>query len=167
MTRTLVAYASKHGSTEEVARAIGARLRDAGHHVDLRDAAIVTDVEPYDAVVLGGSLYMGRWHADARVFLRHSRAAVEKRPLAVFALGSRTLDEHDVADSRRQLDNALERLDIHPTLVTVFGGVVEPAKLRFPLNRLPQSDARDWTAIAAWTDEVAAQLSDSRQAQPV
>jgi menaquinone-dependent protoporphyrinogen oxidase len=166
MRRTLVAYASKHGSTEEVARAIGAQLRDAGHHVDIRDAAVVTDVESYDAVVVGGSLYMGRWHADARVFLRHHRAALEERPLAVFALGSRTLAEHDVADSRRQLDNALERLDIHPKLVTVFGGVIEPAKLRFPLNRMPQSDARDWTAIAAWAGEVATRLSDSRQTEP-
>jgi menaquinone-dependent protoporphyrinogen oxidase len=167
MTRTLVAYASKHGSTEEVAYAIGAHLRDAGHDVDIRDAAVVTDVEPYDAVVLGGSLYMGRWHGDAREFLRHHRSAVEERPLAVFALGSRTLDEHDVADSRRQLNNALEHLDVHPKLVTVFGGVVEPAKLRFPLNRLPQSDARDWTAIAAWAEEVAAQCSDSHRATPV
>jgi menaquinone-dependent protoporphyrinogen oxidase len=167
MTRTLVAYASKHGSTEEVARAIGAQLRDAGHHVDIRDAAAVTDVEPYAAVVLGGSLYMGRWHADAREFLRHHRAAVEERPLAVFALGSRTLDERDLADSRRQLDNALEHLDLQPKLVTVFGGVVDPAKLRFPLNRMPQSDARDWTAIAAWAGEVAAQLSDSRQTELV
>ncbi|MDX6451278.1 MAG: menaquinone-dependent protoporphyrinogen oxidase [Gaiellaceae bacterium] len=167
MRRTLVAYASKHGSTEEVARAIGARLRDGGQDVDIRDAAIVTDVAPYDVVVLGGSLYMGRWHADARVFLRHHRAALEERLLAVFALGSRTLDEHDVADSRRQLDNALERLDIHPNLVTMFGGVIEPAKLRFPLNRMPQSDARDWAAIGAWAGEVSTQPFDSRQTEPV
>jgi menaquinone-dependent protoporphyrinogen oxidase len=167
MTRTLVAYASKHGSTEEVARAIGARLHDAGHQVDVRDAAIVTDVEPYDAVVLGGSLYMGRWHADARELLRHWRAALDERPLAIFALGSRTLDEHDVAGSRRQLDNALEHLDIHPKLVAVFGGVIDPGKLRFPLSRIPPSDARDWTAIAAWAGEVALQCSESRQAQPV
>jgi menaquinone-dependent protoporphyrinogen oxidase len=167
ITRTLVAYASKHGSTEEVARAIGAQLCAAGHHVDVRDAAIVTDVAPYDAVVLGGSLYMGRWHADARAFLRHYRAALEERPLAVFALGSRTLQEDDVAASRRQLDNALEHLDIHPALVTVFGGVVEPGKLRFPLNRIPRSDARDWTAIATWAGEVATRCSASRQPEPV
>lgn len=167
MTRTLVAYASKHGSTEEVARAIGAHLSAAGHHVDIRDAAIVTDVEPYDAVVLGGSLYMGRWHADARDFLRHHRAAVAERLVAVFALGSRTLDEHDVAGSRRQLDTALDRLDVQPPLVAVFGGVIEPGKLPFPLNRIPPSDARDWTAIAAWAGEVATECSDAHRAQPV
>jgi menaquinone-dependent protoporphyrinogen oxidase len=167
MTRTLLAYASKHGSTEEVARAIGAQLHAAGHDVDIRDAAGVTDVEPYEAVVLGGSLYMGRWHVDACEFLRRYRSAVEDRQLAVFALGPRTLEESDVAGSRRQLDNALERLDVQPRFVAVFGGVVEPEKLRFPLNRMARSDARDWAAIEAWADEVGARSSDSRQAQPV
>jgi menaquinone-dependent protoporphyrinogen oxidase len=167
MTHILVAYASKHGSTEEVASAIGEQLRDAGNEVDVRSAAVVTDVESYDAVVLGGSLYMGRWHPDAREFLRHHRAVAAERTLAVFALGSRTLEEHDLADSRQQLDKALEQLDIRPNLVTVFGGVIDPGKLRFPLNRIPRSDARDWTAIAAWANEVGAQSSAARQSEPV
>jgi menaquinone-dependent protoporphyrinogen oxidase len=166
MTRTLVAFASKHGSTEEVARAIGAQLGEAGHDVDIRDAAVVTNLDAYEGVVLGGSLYVGRLHPDAREFLRRHQAAFGGRPLAVFALGPRTLGAHEVADSRKQLDSALARLDLQPTLVTIFGGVVQPRKLRFPLNRIPQSDARDWSAIAAWTDQVAARFSDSRQAAP-
>jgi menaquinone-dependent protoporphyrinogen oxidase len=160
MTHTLVAYASKHGSTEEVARLIGDLLRDAGHHVDIRDAAGVTDVEPYDAVILGGSLYMGRWHADARSFLRRHRAAVEERPLAVFALGPRTLEDDQVAGSRKQLDHALSQLGVVPQLVTIFGGAVAPEKLRFPFNRMPETDARDWQEIRRWAGEVALRLAE-------
>jgi menaquinone-dependent protoporphyrinogen oxidase len=156
MSHTLVAYASKHGSTEEVARAIGDVLRDSGDHVDIRDAAGVIDVEPYDAVILGGSLYMGRWHADARSFLRRHRAAIEGRPLAVFALGPRTLEDDQVAGSRKQLDYALSQLDVVPQLVTIFGGVVVPEKLRFPFSRMPEADARDWQEIRRWAGEVAA-----------
>jgi menaquinone-dependent protoporphyrinogen oxidase len=160
MSHTLVAYASKHGSTEEVARAIGDVLRDSGDHVDIRDAAGVIDVEPYDAVILGGSLYMGRWHADARSFLRRHRAAIEGRPLAVFALGPRTLEDDQVAGSRKQLDYALSQLDVVPQLVTIFGGVVAPEKLRFPLNRMPETDARDWQEIRRWAGEVALRLTE-------
>jgi menaquinone-dependent protoporphyrinogen oxidase len=165
--RILVAYASKHGSTEEVARAIAARLREAGHEIDVRDAAVVTDLDAYDAVVVGGSLYMGRWHADARTFLRRHRAALEACPLAVFALGPLTTEEHHVADSRKQLDDALTHLDVHPRLVTVFGGVVDPKKLRFPFNYLPQTDARVWPDIEAWTKEVGARFSESLSAKTV
>jgi menaquinone-dependent protoporphyrinogen oxidase len=167
VTRTLVAYASKKGSTEEVARSIGGLLRDAGQEIDVRDAAVVMDVDPYDAVIIGGSLYMGRWHADARKFVRRYRTALEERPLAVFALGPLTLDEHQVAGSRKQLDSALRHLDVDPQLVTVFGGVVDPEKLHFPFNRMAETDARDWPDIRAWADEVALRFGDSLHAEPV
>jgi menaquinone-dependent protoporphyrinogen oxidase len=149
----LVAYASKKGSTAEVATFLGKRLRERGLVADVRRAAEVEDLAFYDGVVLGGSLYFGRWHDDARAFLNRFRTALADRPLAVFALGPKTASEDDVAESRTQLDRALG--DAEPTTVAVFGGVIDPAKLRFPLNRMPASDARDWTAIAAWADEIA------------
>ena len=66
MKRTLVAYGSKHGSTKEVATAIAADLRAAGHDVDLLSAgaAVVAGLDGYESVVIGGSLYLGRWHFD-------------------------------------------------------------------------------------------------------
>ena len=162
MTRTLVAYASKHGSTEEVAAAIAARLRAAGHDVDLlsAEAAAVAGPDGYDSVVIGGSLYVGRWHADACRFVRRHHAALDRLPLAVFALGPRTLDAEDVAGSRKQLAGALTRLGIAPRLVTVFGGAVDPAKLHFPFNRMPESDVRDWQAIDAWAAAVDSMISE-------
>ena len=165
--RTLVAYASKHGSTEEVARWIARYLRDEGHHVDVRDATVVTDVEPYDAVIVGGSLYMGHWHADARGFLRRHRAALEGLPLAVFALGPLNLGDEQVAESRGQLERALTHLDVSPQLVTVFGGVVDPKKLRFPFSRMPATDARDSSQIAAWAREAALRFAGSAHAETV
>jgi menaquinone-dependent protoporphyrinogen oxidase len=149
----LVAYASKKGSTAEVAASVGKRLRERGLAVDVRKASEVEDLASYDGVVLGGSLYFGRWHDDARAFLNRFRTALADRPLAVFALGPKTASEDDLAESRDQLDRALG--DVDPAAVAVFGGVIDPEKLRFPFNRMPASDARDWAAIAAWADEVA------------
>lgn len=161
MSRTLVVYASKHGSTEEVAVAIAASLRAAGHDIDLlsAEAAAVAGPQGYDTVVLGGSLYMGHWHATACRFVRRHHAALNRLPFAVFALGPRTLEAEDIASSRKQLDGALKRLKIEPKLVTVFGGAVDPTKLHFPLNRIARSDARDWQAIDAWADEISALIA--------
>jgi menaquinone-dependent protoporphyrinogen oxidase len=149
----LVAHASKRGSTEEVAAFVAKRLRERGLVADVRRAAEVEDLAFYDGVVLGGSLYFGRWHDDARAFLKRFGAALADRPLAMFALGPKTASPHDLAESRTQLDHALR--DAEPAMVAVFGGVIDPAKLRFPFDRMPASDARDWDAIAAWADEVA------------
>jgi menaquinone-dependent protoporphyrinogen oxidase len=162
----LVAYASKQGSTREVAEFIGGVLADNGCRAAIRNAADVHDLEPYRGVVLGGSIYIGRWHPDAIEFLQLHADALAGLPLAIFALGPRSLAEAEVATSRAQLDSSLAKVpDATPAAVAIFGGVVDPTKLRCPFNRLPPSDARDWVAIRAWADE-AAQLF-ARQALSV
>ena len=87
----LVAHASKRGSTEEVAAFVAKRLRERGLVVDLRPADEVEDLTFYDdGVVVGGSLYFGRWHDDAIRFLKRFDEALADRPLAIFALGPKT-----------------------------------------------------------------------------
>jgi menaquinone-dependent protoporphyrinogen oxidase len=150
----LVAYATKRGSTQDVAEAIAETLRADGHRVDVVAAADVDDVRSYATVVVGGALYTGRWHRDAASFLERHRRALAHVPLAVFAMGPKTIADDDVASARAQLDRALARSPLEPATVAVFGGVVDPSKLRFPFNRMPASDARDWAAIDAWAEEV-------------
>ena len=68
----------------------------------------------------------------------------------------RTLADEDVTGSRRQFDAALTKEPtLHPFATAVFGGVFDPAQHRFPFNRMPASDVRDWAAIRAWANEVA------------
>jgi len=158
--RVLVAYATKHGSTREVAEIVGAGLSRTGLETVVRPAHEVDGLEPYDAVVLGGALYTGRWHRAAVAFLRRHRRALRTRPLAVFALGPRTLDDADVEGARAQLGRALEKVpEVVPVATAVFGGVIDPTKLRFPFNRMEASDARDWDAIRAWAGDVAEALA--------
>lgn len=145
--RTLVAYASKHGSTWEVAEAIAAALRERGLEADLYDAAQApSSLEGYDAVVLGSSIYMGRLHADARRFIKRNHEALRERRVAIFALGY--LEESQRASSEMQLRKALESLpDVEPDQVTVFGGRIDPSQLHFPFSKMPAQDARDWDEI--------------------
>jgi menaquinone-dependent protoporphyrinogen oxidase len=166
MPTILVSYATKHGSTREVAEVLSEALRELDCEVELEPAAHVGDVSAYDGVVLGGSLYLGRWHPEAVAFLRRNRAALATLPVAIFAMGPRTMDADDVAESREQLGHALARVsDVDPYAVAIFGGVVDPKKLRFPLSKLPASDARDWAQIKAWAEEVAAAFDYGKAAR--
>ena len=83
----LVAYASKRGSTAEIAETIAATLRRSGLVVGLEPAEEVDSLEPYDAVVLGSAVYMKRWRGDARHFLRKHRKALRQLPFWVFSSG--------------------------------------------------------------------------------
>jgi menaquinone-dependent protoporphyrinogen oxidase len=162
MRRVLVTYATRKGSTKEVAEAIALRLGGHGIVVELQPASGVHDLEGYDGVVLGGALYMGRVHPDARKLLKRFRDRLEELPLAVFAMGPLTTSEKDVAGARKQLDGALAKTpEIEAVAVAIFGGVVVPDRLRFPFNKMPTADARDWEAIRAWADEVAERMSSN------
>ena len=160
----VVAYASKKGSTQEVAEAIAETLAGQGYRVDVEAAAEVHALDSYSGVVLGGALYTGRWHGDARDFLKRHSEALREIPLAVFAMGPKTLEDADIAGSRAQLEAALAKSpDVTAGLAVIFGGVVDPAKLRFPFNRLPASDARDWEAIREFAEQAGSLFASSAQ----
>ena len=156
MAPVLVAYATKYGSTQEVADALATALREHGVDTDVHPACDVTDLSAYSAVILGGSLYYSRWHRDARRFLRRFRETLLQLPMAVFALGPFNDKPEDFEGARKQLTRALAKTrQLSPVSVQIFGGRLDPTRLRFPhstLKMLPESDIRDWSAIQAWAD---------------
>ena len=159
----LVAYATRYGSTQEVAEQVAATLRERGLEVDIQSMRKVRTLEGYRAVVLGAPLYMFRWHKDALHFLSRHREALTERPVAIFALGPLHDDEKEWQDVRAQLDKELAKFPwLTPVALEIFGGKFDPAKLRFPLNflpalkQMPASDIRDWTVIRAWAQTVLA-----------
>lgn len=163
----LIVYATRHGSTREVAAAIWRELGD-DYRAEVKAAEDVRNLDGVRAVVLGGCLYMGHWHHDAVRFLKRFRSELAEIPLAVYALGPKTMAAEDVAGSRKQLEHALARVtEIDPRSVAVFGGVINPKKLPFPFNHLPKSDARDWDEIRSWTRELPDALELSRERVPV
>jgi menaquinone-dependent protoporphyrinogen oxidase len=130
-------------------------------------AADVGHLHRYDGVVLGGALYMGRLHKDARRFLNRHKDDLPVRSLAVFAMGPRTLDDAEVTSSRAQLEHALAAAPgLTPVSIAIFGGVVAPDTIRFPLSRMPASDARDWAAIEAWATELAERFASEPAGRP-
>jgi menaquinone-dependent protoporphyrinogen oxidase len=160
--KVLVAYASKYGSTKEVAEAVAAVFRGSGLAVDLQPMRKAHDLEPYRTVILGAPLYIGRWHAEMRRFLSRHREALSRRAPLVFTLGPTTPSENEWRDVRTQLEMETAQYPwLDPAAVELFGGKYDPAALRFPdsllaglpaspLHGLPASDARDWEAIRRW-----------------
>lgn len=153
----LVGYATRYGSTQEVAEAIAAALRDSGLAAECQPLKQVRTLEGYVAVVLGAPLYMFRWHKDALGFLTRQHQALLPRPVAVFALGPFHDDEKERQEARAQLDKELAKFPwFAPVAIEIFGGKFDPAALRFPYNlipalkQMPATDVRDWTAIRTW-----------------
>jgi len=161
----LVAYATRYGSTQEVAETVATTLRESGLEVDLQPLRQVHTIDQYRAVVIGAPLYMFHWHKDALNFLTKYRTILTARPVAIFALGPFHADEKEFQGSREQLDKELAKFPwLTPAAIEIFGGKFDPEKLTFPhnlvpaLKKMPASDVRDWAAIRSWASDLAARF---------
>ena len=85
--KILIAVSSKHGSTAEIAEAIGETIRGAGVEVHVMDARAVESVAPYDAVVVGSAIHMGRWMGPARDLVETFAETLRARPVWLFSSG--------------------------------------------------------------------------------
>jgi menaquinone-dependent protoporphyrinogen oxidase len=159
----LVAYASKHGSTAEIADAIAAELRDHGIAVDCSAAHDVGSLDGYDAVVLGSAVYMKRWLRDARRLFRRQRGPLAALPFWIFSSGPCGPDPDPAWAEPAGLIRSAEELGVRDHVV--FGGrlplepsgFIEKAMERDTPREL--ADRRDWDEIRAWAAGIAAAVT--------
>ena len=155
----VVAAASRHGSTAEIADRLASRLRAAlpAHWtVCSSDPGNAWSLAEADAVVLGSAIYFGRWLRPARRALQR----IDNRD-HVWLFSSGPVAATDETDQRTELGRSAH----HPH--ATFGGCLDPSRLT-RLERLvtrlvhaAAGDHRDWSAIDAWADGIADELTRS------
>ncbi len=159
--KILVAYATKAGSTAEVAAEIGRVIESKGGcQVDVRPVGKLNGVDGYDAVVIGSAIRAGKWLPEATKFVEKHRDALGRVPVALFTV-CLTLSE-DTEENRRTVAAYLDpvREVVQPVEMGLFAGVMDYSKLPFILRLMmkamksPQGDFRDWEAIRAWADNI-------------
>jgi menaquinone-dependent protoporphyrinogen oxidase len=173
--RVLVAYATRHGATAGIAQRVAAALTAAGLSADTRPVEDVSDVEPYDAVVLGGAAYMFHWLKPAVTFARRHREELAARPVWLFSSGPLGTDLVDkdgknvLEASRPKEFGELSEL-LHPRGEQVFFGAYDPSAHPVGLGErlthlapaaraaMPGGDFRNWPVIDAWAAQIAAEL---------
>ena len=161
MSHVLVVYASKHGSTAEIATMIASTLSDSGLRATCAEASSVPALDPYDAVILGSAVYARRWRGEARRFLRRHASELAQRPFWVFSSGPVGPPENDNPDWAEPARTIAKALELGARDHVVFGGAV-PADphgmmMRSMAKNTPEEfrDRRDWDAIRAWAVGIA------------
>jgi len=161
MTRVLVTWSSRHGSTDEIARTIAGVLAERGIEVEERPISDVDTMYPYDAYIVGSAVYMGKWLREARTFLDEHHELLATRPTWLFSSGPLGVDEADEFDGSK-LAAAVNAQDHR-----VFRGRLQRSQLRLGERIVarvvgaPEGDYRDWPVVTAWATAVARTLEEA------
>jgi menaquinone-dependent protoporphyrinogen oxidase len=156
--KVLVSAASKHGSTDEIARAIGDVLTERGIETEVTPPQEVTTVEGHDAVVLGSAVYAGRWMKEAKELVERSAGALADIDVWLFSsgpIGDPPKPEEDPVDVAEIAERTGARGH------RIFAGKLVKAQLGFGEKaivmalRAPEGDFRDWDEIRGWASEIA------------
>jgi menaquinone-dependent protoporphyrinogen oxidase len=172
MIRILVASATRHGATAEIAAEIADVLRRdvAGAVVDLRDAAKAGDVAAHDAAVIGSAVYLGRWLPAARNLVEGHREVFSAMPVWLFSSGP-------LGDPPVPADGPAEVVALGVAVGArghrLFAGRLDRQELRWVerattrVVHAPEGDFRDHDEIRQWASGVASALTAGSQAAPV
>lgn len=159
MIRVLVAYATKHNSTAEIAGVIGEELLDScALDVDVRSVEDVGNIYLYDAVILGSAIYGGHWQPSAIDFLKQHENELSQRPVWIFSSGpTGEGDPTTLAKGWAFPDTVQSTVEhIKPRDVMMFHGNLDGATLNFfersvvKVVQAPTGDFRDWEMIQNW-----------------
>jgi menaquinone-dependent protoporphyrinogen oxidase len=158
----LIAVASRHGGTRGIAEALGQELRAAGHNVTVQDAGAVMSLEGYDAALVGSAVYMGAWLQAARQCVERNAAALTAMPVWLFSSGPLGAENPQPATPLPHLDALLRQTGAREH--RMFIGKLDKGAIGFGERviaqavKAPEGDFRDWAAIRAWADQIAAAL---------
>src|SRR3954466_15218879 len=169
MTKVLVASASKHGSTEEIAEAIGDVLRAHGLEVEVKRMEDVDTLFPYDAYVLGSAVYLDGWLRRATHFIDRHGELIATRPTWLFSSGPIGDPAHVPVEESFDAGGTGPRTQAGAPRACGgrarepgrCGGKLDKAQLSIGeraaagLLRVPAGDYRQWDAITAWATAIA------------
>ena len=81
--KTLLAYTTKHGSTKTCTDLIHQQLTGDVTIINIKTDQI-PDLIPFDAIMLGGSIYAGKTQKELRKFAETHLAALLEKPVFLF-----------------------------------------------------------------------------------
>lgn len=159
--RILVAVASKHGSTREIAQALAEELHALGPAVDVREAGEVTALDGYDAAIVGSAVYMGNWLPGARQLIAREGARLATIPVWLFSSGPVGEDPH-AGGELHALAGMLAKTGAREHVI--FAGKLDAQHLGLAerliarLVHTPTGDFRDWASVRDWARTIGAAL---------
>jgi len=165
--KVLVAYATAHGSTKEVAQAIGDVLTANGLNVTVQDVRLVSGVNDFDAFVFGSAIHAGTWLPELKGFLRAYEPQLVNKPVYFWMSCIRVMEQYGMEHVLEfyTVPEFMSKLNVRA--ITAFAGKLDLQNVdwherwtlsaRYDGSSWPSNfdgDFRDWDKIRAWANQI-------------
>jgi menaquinone-dependent protoporphyrinogen oxidase len=182
----LILYSTRYGATESTSGEITKVLQGEGLEVKVVNAKKeqITDVSPFDLIIVGSGMQMGKWTGETENFLNQFQKELANKKLAIFVssaaqalLENEKKTEEIEKNKKQNLDDKAAKFNLNPISMITFGGVWDFNKMNFVLRKMLSSfkprieaagfkeikpgfyDTRDWNVIRTWAKELAAKVA--------
>ena len=158
----LITYGSKRAGTAQIGRIVGDTLERRGFQVDVLPPKLAgrAAMGEYDAVIVGGALYGGRWHREARRFVKRRVEELQSMPVWFFSSGP--LDDsasREAIPPTKQVSRLMDTVGVRGHVT--FGGRLKPNARGFPASAMARKRSGDWRdleRVRMWAKDVAYML---------
>jgi menaquinone-dependent protoporphyrinogen oxidase len=154
--RILITYATRAGSTTEIAAAIAATMTGRGFLVDVKPIKEKPALQGYQAVLMGSAIRMGSWLPEAVEFIKTNQQILNHQPVALFTVHMLNTGDDAVSRAARLAYLNTVRPLLNKFDEVYFAGVIDLEKLSFlerwmvKMVKSPVGDQRDWDKICRW-----------------
>ena len=184
--KALIVYGTRYGATETTSEEIAKVLQGEGLEVKVVNAKKekVKDISPYDLIIVGSGMQMGKWTGEPENFLNQFQKELANKKVAIFvSSAAQALIEHEkkteeIENNRKQnLEEKAAKYNLQPISMVTLGGVWDFNKMNFLLRKTLASfkprieaagfkeikpglyDTRDWNVIRNWAKELAVKIA--------
>jgi len=158
--RILVTYATKAGSTAEIAAKIGEHLNARGFQVDVINVKSKPDPKGYQAVILGSCIRMGGWLPEMLDYVKANQFTLNSMQAALFTVHMLNIGEEETNKAARTAYLEKVRALMPGADEVYFLGAMDFSKLSM-LDRMiskmvkaEEADQRDWAKIKNWSENL-------------
>jgi len=170
----LIVFGTRYGSTAKIAEEIGTVLTQEGFDVKVANLAeeSITDISPYDLVIVGSGIKMGKWTKEPLDFLKKFEGGLSRKKVALFVSCGYAREPDRVDEAREKFLNDISEQYPSIDLVSLglFGGVFAFNQYGFAerlifrgikkelekqgVDTTKPYDFRDWETIREWTRNI-------------
>ena len=135
--KTLIIYASKHGSAEKAANKLYQNLEDEKEIVNIQENS-KPFIENFDTIIIGGSIYGGKIQKEIQKFIEDNLKTLLSKKIGLYLCCG--IEK----DFEKQLENSIpEKLLDHTSVAGYFGYEYNTDKMNFLEKTMVKFVAKD------------------------